>query len=54
MPRVDATIYRRDDIKGIDPPALLLFDSDDADAWILSTAYIRFPFNSETNQQNYP
>jgi len=50
MPRVDATVYRSNDIAGIDPPALLLYDRDDTDAWILSTAYIRFPSNSETNQ----
>ena len=49
MPRVDATVYRSNDIAGIDPPALLLYDRDDTDAWILSTAYIRFPSNSKAD-----
>jgi len=40
MPTLDATTYRSDDIDGIDPPALLLYDRDNRDAWILSTAYV--------------
>ena len=49
MSCLDATTYRSDDIDGIDPPALLLYDCDDADAWILSTAYIRYPSNSKAD-----
>lgn len=39
---LDATTYRRDDIEGIDPPALLMWDQNNPDAWILSTAFIDF------------